>query len=215
VISVVLSDGKYTEEDAVIPERKKKSSSSSRDAASSNSPTKKKSAPSSIQLQEKKYNNHSDRGHQGQGRIVNGRHVEFSEHVRVRDNHARLDNGYADNGGYGATDEQSTLTNSRDIRETDIRFLNNNLTRDFETQKRLGKETGLTYVSAKVPGATFKPKSKTRITDRNIGEAAEMDGRVSDASHSDSESGKARKFKGLKNLDPGTIFFIKKLFVVT
>lgn len=175
-------------------------------------------------LQEKKYD--WDPPHRGsragfsgsQGiRGVNDRHVEFSEHVRYRENRVGLDNGYT---GSNYRDilpsDQSTLTNSRDIRETEINFLNNNLTRDCDSHHANDAATQLTHVSVTVPGSTKTAASgysgtgahksgstkKSRFLDL-VSESPEMDGRNTDCSQSDSESGRSRRFKGNIKLGPG------------
>ncbi|XP_052789216.1 centrosome-associated protein 350-like isoform X3 [Mya arenaria] len=209
---------KYVEENDVAVDRKKKPSSSKEAGSNGLASLKKKSAPP-IQLQEKKYGTHDGQSHKTRG--VNSRHVEFSDHVRVRetrDKNGRLNNGYSDPRiGGSLLEEQSTLTNSRDIRETEINFLNNNLTRDFEPTRRTGVESGLTHVSVTVPGSSrHSTKSvnsagsrKSRFLDL-VPESADMDGRISDTSHSDSESGRGRKFKGIKSLDPDGLAKIKE-----
>ncbi|KAH3795283.1 hypothetical protein DPMN_148832 [Dreissena polymorpha] len=72
----------------------------------------------------------------------------FSDHVHLRSNHNTVNNGYH----LDSSEEQSTLTNSRDIRETEINFLNNNLTRNLHALS--SDDRGLTHVSVTVPGAT-------------------------------------------------------------
>ncbi|XP_052223990.1 centrosome-associated protein 350-like [Dreissena polymorpha] len=209
-------EDKYSEDQDELKEIRKKSSTRKQEHKAANTRVK----PQSLQLQEKKYGNHDnlDQGHSLRNKVTGNRHVEFSDHVHVRSNHNTVNNGYH----LDSSEEQSTLTNSRDIRETEINFLNNNLTRNLHALS--SDDRGLTHVSVTVPGAT---NQKTAFSSRSgsnrksgadpksqfldlVSESPEMDGRISDASHSDSESGRSRKFKGIKNLDPDGLLKIKE-----
>lgn len=226
----LIADDKYVED--CDKERRKKSSSSSK-PNENHVPHPSKKRQANLQLQEKKYEREPTRSRvcSRSARSVNDRHVEFSDHVRYRDNRVGLGNGYMDvNHRDTLQSDQSTLTNSRDIRETEINFLNNNLTRDYDTH--LGYDAGnrLTRVSATVPG-TSRPTTAssgyssagTQKTGSNkkshfldlVSESPEMDGRTSDCSQSDSESGRGRRFKGnIKHIGPGLYRYLSLSILV-
>jgi len=130
-------------------------------------------------LQEKKYST-SDR--QKSLRPVKDKHVEFSETVGFPEN----------NVNYGGNripqlipEDQSTLTDSCNIREMEIRCLNNNLTQDIELDEN-GPRTNelgprLTHVSVSVSSTTmlywgyfhkfsktYKQKNKAYISIKDI-----------------------------------------------
>jgi hypothetical protein len=122
--------------------------------------------------------------------------------------------------------DQSTLTTSREIRETEINFLNNNLTRDYDPQQGNDIGTRLTHVSVKVPGSTKTATSsyngagthksgsnkKSHFLDL-VSESPDMDGRGTDCSQSDSESGRGRRFKGnIKHIGAGMILRMLIIF---
>ncbi|KAL4219358.1 hypothetical protein ACF0H5_021938 [Mactra antiquata] len=197
-------DDKYVEEN-VPKETKKKTSSTSKshDKHAANAGKKKRV---DLQLREKKY--------EAEPRKVPGtrntvdRRVEFSDQLHFQDLRYGLDNGViGDTICDNLSNDQSTFTNSRDIRETEINFLNNDLTCD--TDPRLDPSQRLTHVDIKITGGSRLQSSAVN----NIGgpesgtgkrshfldivsENPDMEGQPSDCSHSDSESSKGRRFKG-------------------
>ena len=143
-----ISDGKYVDDG----EEREKPVKSAPKSQSNHAGQSSKPKQTNFHLQEKKYST-SDR--QKSSRPVKDKHVEFSETVGFREN----------NVNYGGNrirqlipEDQSTLTDSRDIRETEIRFLNNNLTQDIELDENGPRinELGprLTHVSVSVPSTT-------------------------------------------------------------
>lgn len=188
-------DNKYVEEDEV-KEPKKKSSTTSKplEKHASNSSKKKRV---DIQLREKKYDPELRKAPGSRNAL--DRRVEFSDQIRYQDRHG-LDNGFIGDKRDNISGDQSTFTNSRDIRETEINFLNNDLTRDYDPRLESGPR--LTHVDIKVAGGSRinsvgAPESgsnkKSRFLDI-VSESPDMDGQPSDCS--DSESAKGRRFKG-------------------
>ena len=181
-----------------------------------------------LHLQEKNYDRPSYISGSGH-RNVNDRHVEFSDRVKVRENTTENHYGYSfrDKRSHDLTpDAHSTLTDSRDIRETEINFLNNNLTQDIDADEQFRASNPvarLTHVSVTVPGSgrvnsvtsghnsagtQQRPKPGSHFLDMiSENSNSEIDGRVSDNSQSDTESSKGRRFKAdIRNIDPGRCF---------
>lgn len=138
------------------------------------------------------------------------KHVEFSNHVQKTN--GADDNGYLNHNLNYNPEGESTLTDSRDIRETEIHFLNNNLTQDLDSNSVDRRGCQLTRVNVTVPGST-RPAEVVGYSNaghRNAirpqfvnAESPVMDGRMSDMSNSDGESVQNRKFKAIKNIDAG------------
>ena len=153
--------------------------------------------------------------------VQNRRQVEFSNRVHIQESNG-VGNGFMNRNYHYPTEEQSTLTDSKDIRETEINFLNNDLTRDLESKKFESLGCHLTRVNVTVPGSTGTTNTvkysdaghkKGGISGKTQTLGAygspDMDGRMSDMSNSDGESVQNRKFKAIKNIDPGwfVVFF--------
>lgn len=215
-----LSDDKYVEEDEKGDNRKpsiKKSTykqKSDRHVKQTN-----------LKLREKNYDTERALPSSHDSKDYREKRVEFSDRLIGPENHMDRTYGiaerpYSPNG-------HSTLTDSRDIRETEIHFLNNNLTqseRDKDVRWSQQTRSKLTHVSVTVPGST-NTMSSTKYTAADLGHNGPGHGAkphfldlisdnqqldrdrkesVSDHSYSDSESSKGRRFKtNLKNIDPG------------
>lgn len=124
-------------------------------------------------------------------------------------------------------DDDSTLTDTRDIRETEINFLNNNLTRDLDSKNLESLGCHLTRVNVTVPGATkttdtvryndagYKKSAGSGRSQDVLSKSLEIDGRMSEMSNSDGESVQNKKLKAIKNIDPGTFFLENSFFLCT
>lgn len=161
--------------------------------------------------------------------VQHRRQVEFSNHVHMHD----LEHDFMYRNTYSnSKDDESTITDSRDIRETEINFLNNDLTRDLESNNLNSVGCHLTHVSVTVPGSTHTTDTRykdaghqrmgvgrrsERTRSNNRPPSPEMDCRMSDISNSDGESVSNRKFKAIKNIDPGKMFgsWNKVLAIIT
>ncbi|KAK3594699.1 hypothetical protein CHS0354_001651 [Potamilus streckersoni] len=143
--------------------------------------------------------------------------------------------GGAHNRSISPSFADSTLIDSRDIRETDIRFLNNNLTQDLDVRWQHNAGPRLTHVSVTVPGSsktmttstrystsetahnaisTMPKESRQRILDL-IASQRDADRRRtadnSSESFSDSETAITKKFKGgIKNIDEDGLAKLKE-----
>ena len=175
-----------------------------------------------LKLREKNYN--TDR-HVPGSRNLKEKRVEFSDRLERQENH--MDRNYGIPERPYSPSAHSTLTDSRDIRETEINFLNNNLTQSHrEADVRWSEQprSKLTHVSVTVPGST-NGMSSTKYPAADLGlnpagtgskqhfldlisdnQHIDHDRRenLSDQSYSDSDSGRGRRFRAsLKNIDPG------------
>ena len=175
-----------------------------------------------LKLREKNYN--TDRALPS-SRNLKEKRVEFSDRLEGQENHMDRTYGVAER-PYSPT-AHSTLTDSRDIRETEINFLNNNLTqsqREVDVRWSEQPRSKLTHVSVTVPGS-INTMSSTKYSAADLGHNVAGLGSkphfldlisdnqhidhdrkesISDHSHSDSESSRGRRFKAsLKNIDPG------------
>ena len=176
--------------------------------------TDKQVKQTNLKLREKNYN--TDRA-PSSSRDQREKRVEFSDRVVGSENH--MDRTYGIPERPYSPNAHSTLTDSRDIRETEINFLNNNLTqseRDNDLRWPQPGRSKLTHVSVTVPGPT-NTMSSTKYTAANlvhgskphfldlISDNVDHDKKetVSDHSYSDGESSRGRRFKPLKNIDPG------------
>ena len=205
-----FSDDKYVEDDEKGDSRK----------PSFKKPTHRQKSDkqvkqTNLKLREKNYN--TDRALPG-SRDGREKRVEFSDRVVGSENH--MDRTYGIPERPYSPNAHSTLTNSRDIRETEIHFLNNNLTqseRDNDVRWSQPPKSKLTHVSVTVPGST-NTMSSTKYTAADLphngahfldlisdNQHVDHDKKesVSDHSYSDSESSRGRRFKPLKNIDPG------------
>ena len=213
----ILSDDKYVEDNEKGDNRKP----SIRKPA--NGPKSDKQVKqTNLKLREKNYN--TERA-LPISRNLKEKRVEFSDRPEGLENH--MDRTYGISDRPYSPDAHSTLTDSRDIRETEINFLNNNLTGSQREPDVRSKRSKLTHVSVTVPGSHYT-MSSTKYTAADLANNAagpgpgtagqkshfldlisdnqlvDHDKSVSDHSHSDSESSRGRRFKAsLKNIDPG------------